>query len=202
MLAKLDDDQIKRDLAAAQAEFQTHSKKRDIALAGRASGDMRIAQLECTQTQLKIDSLNEQLQRLDILSPADGIVVQGDWFGNEGMPVSFGQSLFEVAPLDRMIAEMHLNAEDLPWVRVGTKAILRTEAGLSRSWQGTVERLEPHAEVIDDQAVFIAEMEIANDHRLFRPGMRAEVVVNAGNKSIGWILFRKPYQWLQNQWVW
>lgn len=202
LLAKLDDDQIKRDLAAAQAEFQTHSKKRDIALAGRASGEMRIAQLESAQTQLKIDSLNEQLQRLDIISPADGIVVQGDWFGNEGMPVSFGQSLFEVAPLDRMIAEMHLNAEDLPWVRVGTQAILRTEAGFGRTWQGSIERMEPHAEVVDDQAVFIGEMEIDNDHRMFRPGMRAEVVVNAGNKSIGWILFRKPYRWLQNQWVW
>jgi multidrug efflux pump subunit AcrA (membrane-fusion protein) len=202
LLAKLDDAQIIRDLSSAQAEFQTHSKKRDVALAARAHGDMRIAQLECTQAQLKIESLTDQLQRLEIISPADGIVVQGDWFGNEGMPVSFGQSLFEVAPLDRMIAEMQLNADDLPWIRVGTKAVLRAEIGFGKSWQGTVERLEPRAEIIDEHAVFIAEMEVDNAERLFRPGMRAEVVVNAGTKSIGWILFRKPYRWLQNQWVW
>jgi Barrel-sandwich domain of CusB or HlyD membrane-fusion len=202
LLAKIDDSQITRDLAAAQAELQTHSKKRDIALAGRAAGDMRIAQLECQQSQLRIESLTEQLQRLEIVSPADGVLVQGDWFGNEGMPVTFGQSLFEVAPLDRMIAEVHLNAEDLPWVRVGTPAILRSETSLTETWRGTIARMEPQAEIIEDKAVFIGEMEVENTHRLFRPGMKAEVVVNAGNKSLGWVLFRKPYQWLQNQWIW
>jgi RND family efflux transporter MFP subunit len=202
LLAKIDDSQITRDLAAAQAELQTHSKKRDIALASRAAGDLRIAQLECQQSQLKIESLTDQLQRLDIVSPADGVLVQGDWFGNEGMPVTFGQSLFEVAPLDRMIAEVHLNAEDLPWVRVGTPAILRSDTSLTQTWRGTIARMEPQAEIIEDKAVFVGEMEVENTHRLFRPGMKAEVVVNAGNKSLGWILFRKPYQWLQNQWIW
>jgi Barrel-sandwich domain of CusB or HlyD membrane-fusion len=202
LLGKIDDSQILRDLAAAQAELQTHSKKRDIALATRAAGDLRIAQLECQQAQLKIDSLTEQMQRLEIVSPVDGVLVQGDWYGNEGMPVTFGQSLFEVAPLDRMIAEVHLNAEDLTWVHVGSNATLRSETSLTQKWHGTIARMEPQAEVIEDQAVFIGEMEIENTHRLFRPGMKAEVVVNAGNKSLGWVLFRKPYQWLQNQWIW
>ncbi len=202
LLAKVDDSQILRELAAAEAELQTHSKKRDIALASRAAGDLRIAQLECQQVQLKIESLTEQMQRLEIVSPVDGVLVQGDWYGNEGMPVTFGQSLFEVAPLDRMIAEVHLTAEDLTWVHVGTQATLRSETSLTETWRGTIARMEPQAEIIEDQAVFVGEMEVENTHRLFRPGMKAEVVVNAGNKSLGWVLFRKPYQWLQNQWIW
>lgn len=202
LLATLDDSQILRDLYAAEADLESHSKKRDIALASRAGGDLRIAQLQCQQIQFKIDSLKDQLQRLTIASPTDGVLVQGDWFGNEGMPVTFGQSLFEISPLDRMIAEVRFEAEDLPWVAVGTKATMRSETSLTQSWQGQIARLEPRAEVVDDKAVFIGEMEIGNETQMFRPGMKASVVVNAGSKTLGWILFRKPYQWLHNQMIW
>ncbi|MDZ4851544.1 MAG: efflux RND transporter periplasmic adaptor subunit [Pirellulaceae bacterium] len=202
LLGKIDDTQILRELAMAEAEIQTQNKKRDVALAARAGGDLRLAQLECQLVQLKIDALNDQLQRLEVISPSDGIIVQGDWYGNEGMPVSFGQTLFEISPLDRMTAEVHLKAEDLPWVHVGTSAILRTDSRLNQSWRGAVERLTPRAEIIEDEAVFIGEMEVTNSDNAFRPGMKAKVVVDAGKKTIGWLLFRKPYQWLQNQWVW
>ena len=202
LLGRIDDTQILRDLGIAEAELQTQNKKREVALATRAGGDLRLAQLECQLVQLKIDSLNDQLQRLEVVSPSDGVIVQGDWHGNEGMPVSFGQTLFEISPMDRMTAEVHLKAEDLPWVHVGSSAILRTDSTMNHSWRGKLERLEPHAEIIEEEAVFIGEMEIENSKNMFRPGMKAKVVVDAGTKTILWILFRKPYQWLQNQWVW
>lgn len=202
LLGKIDDTQILRELAIAEAELQTQNKKRDVALAARAGGDLRLAQLECQLVQLKIDSLNDQLHRLEVLSPGDGVIVQGDWHGNDGMPVRFGQTLFEIAPLDRMTAEVHLKAEDLPWIHVGSSAILRTDSKTSQSWRGPLERLEPRAEIVDDEAVFIGEMNIENIDNTFRPGMKATVVVDAGNKTMGWILFRKPFHWLQNQWVW
>ncbi|MFN9914764.1 MAG: efflux RND transporter periplasmic adaptor subunit, partial [Pirellulaceae bacterium] len=202
LLAKLDDMPLVRELAAAEAELQTHHKRRDVALATRAGGDLRIAQLEMQQIQLKIDALKDQLQRLEITSPCDGVLVQGDWFGNDGMPVSFGQNLFEIAPLDKMVAEIHLLAEDLPWVAVGSQAVMRTDTSLHRAWTGTIDRIEPRAEVVDEEAVFIGEMEIENQEHLFRPGMKARVAVDTGMKSIGWILVRKPYRWLQNQWIW
>ena len=202
LLGRIDDSQIVRELAILEAELQTQNKKRDVALASRAGGDLRLAQLECQLVQLKMESLSEKLERLDVLSPSDGVIVQGDWQGNEGMPVTFGQTLFEIAPLDRMTAEVRLKAEDLPWVHVGSAAVLRTDATLHQSWRGSLERLEPRAEIIEEEAVFVGEMEIENSDHSFRPGMKAKVAVDAGNKTIGWILFRKPYQWLQNQWVW
>jgi multidrug resistance efflux pump len=202
LLGRIDDTHILRDLGIAEAELQTQNKKREIALATRAGGELRLAQLECQLVQLKIDSLNEQLQRLEIVSPSDGVIVQGDWHGNEGMPVSFGQTLFEVALLERMNVEIHLKAEDLPWIQVGSPAVLRTEATYGQSWRGTLERIEPHAEVIEEEAVFIGEMAVDNPDHVFRPGMKATVAVDAGRKTLLWILFRKPYQWLLNQWVW
>jgi hypothetical protein len=202
LLASIDDQPIRRELLIAEAELQSANKRRDVALATKASGDLRLAQLECQQIQLKMDSIREQLGRLEIRSPSTGIIVQGDWFGNEGMPVTLGQSLFEIAPLDRMTAEIQLTAEDLPWVKTGSQAVLRTDATGTTSWQSTLARIEPHAEIIDDKAVYIAEMDIENTSTLFRPGMKGKTVVDTGSHTIGWLLLSKPYRWLVNMWVW
>jgi len=202
LLAKIDEQPIRRELLIAESELQSANKKLDVALATRASGDLRLAQLECQQIQLKIDSMLEQLGRLEVHSPSSGVVVQGDWFGNEGMPVTLGQSLFEIASLDRMTAEIHLTAEDLPWVKAGSQAVLRTDATGTKSWPSLLTRIEPRAEVIEDKAVYIADMEIENTSKLFRPGMKGQAVVDTGNHSIGWILLGKPYRWFVNMWVW
>jgi len=202
LLASIDDQPIRRELLIAEAELQSANKKRDVALATKASGDLRLAQLECQQIQLKMDSMREQLGRLEIRSPSTGILVQGDWFGNEGMPVTLGQSLFEIAPLDRMTAEIQLTAEDLPWVKSGSHAVLRTDATGTTSWPSTLARIEPRAEIIDDKAVYIAEMDVENTSKLFRPGMKGKTVVDTGSHTIGWLLLSKPYRWLVNMWVW
>ena len=202
LLASIDEQPIRRELMIAEAELQSANKRRDVALATRASGDLRLAQLECQQIQLKIDSMREQLGRLEIHSLSSGVIVQGDWFGNEGMPVTLGQSLFEIASLDRMTAEVHLTADDLPWVKTGSQAVLRTDATGIQSWPSLLKRIEPRAEIIDDKAVYIAEMEIENSSSLFRPGMKGKAVVDTGNHSIGWLLLNKPYRWFVNMWVW
>jgi hypothetical protein len=202
LLASIDDQPIRRELLIAEAELQSANKRRDVALATKASGDLRLAQLECQQIQLKMDSIREQLGRLEIRSPSSGVIVQGDWFGNEGMPVTLGQSLFEIAPLDRMTAEIQLTAEDLPWVKSGSQAVLRTDATGTMSWPSTLARIEPHAEIIDDKAVYIAEMDVENTSKLFRPGMKGKTVVDTGSHTIGWLLLSKPYRWLVNMWVW
>ncbi len=202
VLAQMEDLTLRRELTASEAELQAAAKKRDIALANSSWSDLRLARLECQQIELKLETLRERIGQLEIQSPADGIVVQGDWHGNDGMPVAFGQSLFEVAPLDAMVVEIHLKPEDLPWVQTGARAILKTESTGARSWVGRIQRIEPRAEIINDQAVLVAEMEVENPEWLFRPGMKGEVVVDAGNHSVGWVLFHKPWRWLRNQWIW
>lgn len=202
VMAHMEDLQLRRDLVTTEAELESAIKKRDIALANSAWGDLRLARLDCQQVELKLMNLKERLSELELRSPTDGIIVQGDWHGQEGVPMTFGQTVFEVSPLNKMVCEVHLKPEDLRWVKVGSKAVLRTESTGSKSWSGTIQRVEPRAEIIDDQAVIIAEMEVDNPEWIFRPGMKGDAVVDTGYHSIGWILFHKPWRWLWNQWIW
>ncbi|MEQ1827109.1 MAG: efflux RND transporter periplasmic adaptor subunit, partial [Pirellula sp.] len=202
LLAKLDDDELRRELATARAEFEGAEKKRDTALATRAMGNMGLADVEKQQALWRIESIEEQLRRLEIRASAAGVVVQGDWHRSVGMPVTLGQSLFEVATLESMTAEVRLNASDLGHINVGDEVSIRSDASGGTSFRGEISRIEPRATIIDDKAVFIADVVIHDPDLLLRPGMKATAQVKAGWKSLGWILFDRPYRWLANQWIW
>ena len=107
VLARLDDEELRWSLVSAQAEYEATAKKRDMGLASKSSGNMRVAQLELEQIALRIEAIKANMDRLTVRSPIDGIVLQGDWFRSQGAPVARGDTLFEVAPLDRMTVETH-----------------------------------------------------------------------------------------------
>lgn len=202
LMARLDDDQLRRDLATANSEYDGAMKKRDSALATRATGNAELAIIEMNQAKWKIDSIQDQLRRLEIRATSEGIVVQGDWQRNVGMPLTLGQSLFEVAELKSMTAEVRLLSSDLAQINVGDEVSVRSDASGISTFRGKISRIEPRASVIDGEAVFIADVVIHDPELQLRPGMKAKAQINAGWKSLGWYLFNRPYRWIANQWIW
>jgi biotin carboxyl carrier protein len=202
VLARLDDEELRWDLVSAQAEYEATAKKRDMGLASKSSGNMRVAQLELEQIHLRIEAIKANMERLTVRSPIDGVVLQGDWFRSQGAPVSRGDTLFEVAPLDRMTVETHLSTEDLPQIHVGDAAALRVDSHQGLVWHGQLERIDPRAKIIDEQVVFVAELEISGGVEELKPGMKGTVTLSSGMRSIGWLLFHRPYQWLLKKLLW
>jgi multidrug efflux pump subunit AcrA (membrane-fusion protein) len=149
-----------------------------------------------------IASLEKQLQDLDLRSPVDGVIVQGSLDEHNGMPVSRGETLFEIAPLDRMRLEVHLSTADLANIEVGQRVTLRVDANRWKQWSATITQIAPRAKVIDSEVVFIATAEIENPDKILRPGMDGTVRISAGTKTIGWLSFSKPYEWLLSKLYW
>ena len=202
VLARLDDEELRWSLGSAQAEYEATSKKRDIGLASKSSGNMRVAQLELEQIALRIDAIKANLDRLTVRSPIDGIVLQGDWFRSQGAPVTRGDTLFEVAPLDRMTVETHLSTEDLAQIHVADRATLRVDSHQGNVWRGELERIDPRAKIIDEKVVFVAELEIDGGVNELKPGMKGTVTLSSGTRTVGWLLFHRPYQWLLKKLLW
>jgi len=202
LMARLDDDQLRRDLATAQSEFDGAMKRRDSALATRATGNSGLAKIEMNQAKWKIESIEDQLRRLDIRATTTGVVVQGDWHRSVGMPLTLGQSLFEVAELESMTAEVRLHSCDLAQINVGDEVSVRSDASGGATFRGKISRIEPRATVIDDAAVFVADVVIRDPNLQLRPGMKATAQIHAGFRTLGWYLFNRPYRWIANQWIW
>ncbi len=202
LLARIDDERIRWDLAAAEAEYQMATKRRDSALATRAGGELRLAQLEQERFEIQIDALKKQLEELEIRSPIAGVVVQGDWHRNEGAPVDRGGTLFEISPLEAMRVEIQLTTEDLGQIPSNSIATMRVDAAHGTSWRGRVSRIDPRGQVVDSKVAFLAEMEVINDNTALRPGMKGAVRLSAGTRTIGWLLFHRPYVWLMKKLAW
>jgi RND family efflux transporter MFP subunit len=202
LLATIADDQLQRDLATARAQLESAEQKSNAALSSKTSGNYAQAMLEQEKAALEIESITRQLERLEVRSPVPGVVLYGDLRKSVGMPVTLGQNLFEVAELHSMTAEIQLTASDLEQIHVGDSVTVRSDATGFRGFHGTIHRIEPRATIIDNSAIFVADVIINDSADQLRPGMKATARIDAGWRSIGWLMFHRPLQWLAQQWVW
>jgi multidrug efflux pump subunit AcrA (membrane-fusion protein) len=152
--------------------------------------------------QAEIELLQQQLTNLEIRSPIDGLVVAGDLEKAEGAPLEMGQTVFEIAPLDRMVAEIAIDESEIPYARPGMDVSIKLNAFPFRKWQGTVQSISPSTEIVKDDSVFIAEVEIVNAEMLLKPGMEGSAKIVADRAPLGWSLFHRPYESLRYWMIW
>jgi multidrug resistance efflux pump len=106
ILAELDGREIRVALAGSIAARSAAVKKRDNAMVLEDPAELQMSQLEADRLSLEVQRLQFRNDNLLIRSPIDGVVLTGNLERSEGVPVSTGQKLFEVAPLDRMLMEI------------------------------------------------------------------------------------------------
>lgn len=196
LLAVLDGREIQWELSGVLSDLEKAKKERNTYLSERSFGLAAIARHEAERMQNKASLLQDRLNQLEVRSPIDGVIVSGDLKDTEGAPLETGQSLFEVAPLDRMKVHVGVPEDDIRHVTKSMRAVLQLDAMPSESLETRLESIRPTAEIFEDDNVFIAEAEMDNSDRRLRPGMRGQAKVSTGKQPLGWNLFHKPVAWL------
>ena len=112
----------------------------------------------------------------------------------EGAPVTVGETLFEIAPLEEVIVEIAIPERDVTYVREGAAAAVRLDACPGDKLAGTVAQLHPRAEIRDTDQVFIAEVHAMNEDGRLRPGMNGRAKIRGPWRPVGWIFFHRPWQ--------
>lgn len=202
VLAVLDERELRWELAGLEAEYVAAKKKRDAARAKHEAAPAQLAKLEMDQIDTKLRTLRHRTEHLKIQCPMDGVVVSGDLRRTEGAPLSIGQSLFEIAPLDKMIAEIEVSQDDVSFIRAGMSANLRFDAFPHTKWSGAIAKVNPRAELRQGQTVFVAEVHLDNKQRTLRPGMNGRAKITVANRSLGWIIFHRPMDALAQRIGW
>ena len=192
VLALLDGRELRWELSGLDAEYSRVEKQQGVAVVRQESATAQQAQLELQRIDLKRKLVSHRMANLEIRSPLAGIVVSGDLSKAQHAPVETGQTLFEVAPLDAMVAELAVSEADVAYVQTGQEVHLAFDAWPRASWTGNIASLRPRAETRDDNTVFIAEVHLDNGDRQLRPGMSGRARIVASSRAIGWILFHKP----------
>ena len=191
-LALLDKRSLEMELAILQGQADEAQRRRDAARAKNQAAVAQMAELEAAQALAKIAHLRHQLEQLTVQSPITGVVVRGDLKRVEGAPLTRGQSLFEVAPLSSLVAELAIPEEEIRLVRPGMPVTVRAAALPGVPLHGQIDRIHPRAEIRDRRTIFIAEVTLDNEQRLLMPGMEAQATAFSDAQPLGWILVRRP----------
>ena len=198
MLAELDGREIRLELAGLLAEHQRADKERQVALATHDTPLAQQAELRMQRLALRIELLEQRSNHLEIRSPIHGVIVRGDLKDALGVPVTIGQTLFEVAPLGQMVAEIAIADAEIGHVPKGSAVTLWLDAEPGRERTLSLQRIHPAAEVLDAENVFVGEASLDNSDHALRPGMAGRATVWGPRRPLGWVLFHKPWYKLRN----
>ncbi len=191
VLARLDGEEIRWELSGATAEVDRAAKERDGHLAEKEINAAQVSRLEMARMTAKATVLRQRSEQLEIRSPVAGVIISGDLRKAEGAPLTTGQTLFEIAPLEEMVLEISIPEEDIGHVVVGQSVEAVLNALPDRTWMGTIERIHPRSELVDEDYVFVAEVKFANEFSLLRPGMKGRAKIETAKHPLGWNLFHK-----------
>lgn len=197
VLAAIDARELEYELSGIRSQLQQADQQRRGRMAEHDFGASQLAELEAQRLRSQADLLMNRRENLEIRSPVGGMVVSGDWRRHEGMPLSRGENLFEIAPLDHMSVELCVPESEIAHVRTGMAVKFRTLADPDRKHVGEIVRVRPKAELREQKNVFVAEVRVANPDRLFQPGMRGYATIYSDRHSIGWNWFHRPWQALR-----
>ncbi len=191
-LARLDDDELTLELAEVQADLHRAQKKRDGFVATHEPGEAKLARHEAEVLEARLEILEQRAEQLVLRSPIDGIVIAGDWKKSAGMPLETGQSLYEVAPLEKLSIDIYLPEEDVRYAKTGQSVRIKFDSYPFESFRGELERIHPAAEIQDSENVFVATVLLDNPQGKLRPGMKGKAKCSSVWRPIWWNLLHKP----------
>lgn len=203
VLARLDDRDLKLEKLKWETERQKLVQRQREAFAKHDRPNILItsAQIEQAESQLKLAL--EKLQRAEIASPIDGVIVNGDLSQMLGAPVTQGKVLFEIAPLNSYRLLLQVDERDIGYVRVGQTGTLLLTGAPASGLQLAVTKLTSVATAEDARNFFRVEGSLADSGRPLRPGMEGLAKIDVGRRSLIWIWTRPLLERLRMLvWAW
>jgi len=201
-LARMDGREIRWERASVEADRNQAIRRRDSAQATHKYAEAQIAKLEMERLDLQLQLLDHRAKNLEIRSPVDGVVASGDLDRAEGAPLTIGQSLFEIAPLEKMIVEVAVEDDEISNIKEGQAVEVRLDAFPGETYEAVLGKVHPRSEIRDEQNVFIAEVKLDNAAGTLQPGMKGRAKIVTADRPLGWIIFHKPWEFAAKQLNW
>ena len=202
-LASLEDRELNLERLRWEAEKQQHRYEYDRALAAREPANLNIIQSRIDQADSQLRLIDEQLARLRILAPFDGLLVSGDLSQRIGASVARGETLFELSPLTGYRVVMVVDERDIAELQVGQSGQVVFTSLPEQPYDITVEVITPVAVQVQGRNGFRVEAAIAGDLDRLRPGMTGVGKVSVEQRPLLAIWLHPILDWLRlTLWRW
>ena len=193
VLVHLDGRPLRLELESISTEIQQAAKEHNIALHTSQIADAQQAKLRKRGLERRRDILTDRLNRLNVVSPIDGVIVSGDLQQYIGSPLEIGQTIVEIAPLDKMAFEIEIPEFEIGLVEPNAETRVRVGAIGGESYRSNIDVIYPAAEIRNDKSVFVARVEVDNTDGKLRPGMQGDAVTYGPVRPQIW-------SWVRGSW--
>ncbi len=197
VLAELERTELQLELAPLEYERVEAVKQAAKAMRDGKNVEAQIAQARADRLEARIDGVNHQLEQTRLRCPIDGVVLAGDLKQRQGAPVSKGDVLFEVAPLEDLRAELTVPEARIADLQVGQTGELATAASPGQYLRFVVERINPMAEVREERNVFRVRVLLEERTAGLLPGVEGAARVKVGRKHYAWLWTRDLVHWVR-----
>lgn len=203
LLIELADQELILEKEKWESEIVQQENDFSAALARQDRTQYAISQAKATQARAELSLIKQKLERSHIVSPINGIVLEGDLSQSLGAPVALGDRLMTIAPKDQYRLIIDIDERDISNIAIGKKGVLALSAIPTEKIAFTVERITPMASVKDGRNTYEVEANILNKNIYLRPGLQGVAKIEAGKRSTIWSLSHRIVNWLQlTFWKW
>ncbi|MGB5325664.1 MAG: efflux RND transporter periplasmic adaptor subunit [Pseudomonadales bacterium] len=197
VLAELDQRQMALERARWLSEKAELDKEYRKAFAEMDQAQAQILKSQIAQATARLDLVDQQMQRAELLAPLDGIIIDGNLNASLGAPVQRGDILFEVAPLDAYRIILEVNEREIRNIAEGQRGWLSLTALPGERIPFVIERVATVFEQKESQVIYRTEARVAKPVGFLRPGMQGTGKISVGHRSYAYILFHDMIDWMR-----
>ena len=203
VLAELETAELKSRLAMKRAEMSGHLKDAGLARRENKFAEAQAAEARAEQAEAECDLLEEKIAQARVRSPLDGVVLSGDWTTRIGAPVKLGDTLFEVAPLSRMEADLYVPEDEIADVKEGQIGMLAAAGRPDEKIGFEVVRITPLAEMVKQKNVFRVQVRLTDPPEWMLPGLEGVAKIDVEQRNLALIWSRRAVNWVKMKlWLW
>lgn len=195
LLCRLDARDLELERGRLRSQNDQYQKLYNQALAQRDAAQINIIRSQIDQIAAQLELVGDQLERTRVVSPIDGMVVEGDLSQALASPVERGEVLFQVAPLDEMRIVLLVDERDIEFVAPGQTGGLVLTSLPNETFSFEVSRVTPVSSALEGTNAFRVEASIAGALGRLRPGMKGIGKVETEERLLIWNWTHEAVDW-------
>lgn len=147
------------------------------------------------EARANLELIQQQLSRLSLKAPIEGVIIDGDVGQLQGAPISRGEILMTVAPIEGYRVILNVDERDIGNVTVGQSGRLLLSAIPHTPISIEVDRITPMAQIVEGKNVYRVEATLVEQSARLRPGLNGVAKLSSQPQPF----FSSAWQWLDQR---
>lgn len=198
LLAELDTRELLQEESIAVADVARYAREVEKARAVREFAAMNIAASQQAQAEANLELVRFRLANAEIRALRNGIIVEGDLRKQLGSPIRQGDFLMQIASNEELYLELEFDQTSFHLIDRNDIGELALVGRPDQKIEFAIERIDPIARSGPSGNSFEAKAGLTSERQAWwRPGMVGTAKIEAGEKTILWIVSHRTINFLR-----